>query len=158
MDINPHWEYVADQVMGGVSEGRLREEMFRGRMASVLRGDVSLANNGGFIQMAFDLRSNGAVFDASSWDGLELDVCGNGELYDIRLRTDQLTRPWQSFRTEIPTVHDWHTLRIGFDTFTSHRTDAIFDPVQLRRIGVLAIGREFHALIAIAGLRFYRKG
>lgn len=156
MDIDPHWEYVADQVMGGVSEGHLHEELFRGRMASVLRGDVSIANNGGFIQMASDLRSNGASFDASTWDGLELDVCGNGEHYDIRLRTDQLTRPWQSFRTEIPTMHDWQTIRIGFDTFTSHKTDATFDPQQLRRIGVLAIGREFHALIAVAGLRFYR--
>lgn len=158
MDINPHWEYVADQVMGGVSEGRLCREMFRGRMASVLRGEVSLANNGGFIQMASDLRSNGAGFDASAWDGLELDVCGNGERYDIRLRTDQLTRPWQSFRTEIPTVHDWHTLRIGFDAFLPHKTDSIFDPTQLRRIGVLAIGRAFHAQIAIAGLRLFRQG
>ena len=158
MDINPHWEYVADQVMGGISEGCLCKEMFRGRMASVLSGEVSLANNGGFIQMASDLRSNGAGFDASAWDGLELDVCGNGERYDVRLRTDQLTRPWQSFRTEIPTMHDWHTLRIGFDAFLPHKTDAFFDPTQLRRIGVLAIGREFHAQIAIAGLRFYRKG
>jgi hypothetical protein len=125
-------------------------------MASVLRGEVSLANKGGFIQMASDLRSNGASFDASTWDGLELDVCGNAELYDIRLRTDQLTRPWQSFRTEIPTMHEWHTLRIGFETFMAHKTEAIFDPQQLRRIGVLAIGREFHAVIAVAGLRFYR--
>lgn len=157
MDMNPHWEYVADQVMGGVSQGSLRQEMFRGRMASVLRGNVSLENNGGFIQMAFDLRSNGAGFDASPWEGLELDVCGNGALYDLRLRTDQLTRPWQSFRTEIPTLHDWQTLRIAFNTFLPHKTDTIFDPRHLRRIGVLAIGREFHALIAVAGLRFYRE-
>lgn len=156
MDIEPHWEYVADQVMGGVSEGHLYQELFRGRMAYVLRGNVSLANNGGFIQMASDLRSNGASFDASAWDGLELDVCGNEELYDVRLRTDQLTRPWQSFRAEITAMHDWRTIRIGFDAFMAHKTEVVFDPQQLKRIGVLAIGREFDALIAIAGLRFYR--
>lgn len=156
MELNPDWEYVADGVMGGVSNGGMHHEIFRGRRAVVLRGDVSLDNNGGFIQIAFDLRPDGTRMDASDHDGIELDVCGNDARYDLRLRTDQLTRPWQSFRAEFQALRDWHTVRIPFDAVVSHKTDALFDPTQLRRIGVLAIGRAFHAEVAVAGLRFFR--
>lgn len=156
MELYPKWEYVADAVMGGVSEGGVQQEMYRGRMATVLRGAVSLENNGGFIQIAFDLRPDGSGFNASDWDGIELVNCGNGERYDIRLRTDQLSRPWQSFRTEFTAAAEWQALRIPFATFMSHRTEAIFDPSQLRRIGVLAIGRAFQAELAVAGIRLYR--
>jgi hypothetical protein len=84
MDIDPTWEYVADNVMGGVSNGDMRQETYQGRKASVLYGDVSLDNNGGFIQIACNLGADENTFDASEWTGLELDVSGNGERYDIR--------------------------------------------------------------------------
>ena len=156
MDLYPEWEYVADRVMGGVSSGDMWSEVYSGREATVLRGDVSLKNNGGFVQIAFDLRLNGKVFDAHEWEGIELDVCGNGERYDIRLRTDQLTRPWQSFRAEFIALPVWHTVQVPFSGVVSHKTDRVFDSAQLRRVGILAIGREFHAEIAVAGVRLYR--
>lgn len=155
MDIDPQWEYVADNVMGGVSNGGMRQETHQGRKASVLYGNVSLDNNGGFIQIACHLGVDETTFDASEWTGLELDVSGNDEQYDVRLRTDQLTRPWQSFRTEFTASQEWQTLRVPFDTFISHKTDAIFDPAQLRRVGILAVGREFKAHVAVAGMRLY---
>lgn len=156
MQIDPEWEYVADGVMGGVSAGGMRHEMYHGRMATVLRGSVSLANNGGFVQIAFDLSADGTAFDASGWDGIALTVAGNAEDYDIRLRTDQLSRPWQSFRTTFTAPSDWQDSRLPFDTFTPHKTEAKFDPARLRRIGVLAIGRAFEAEVAIAEVRLYR--
>ncbi len=156
MEFNPDWEYVADGVMGGVSDGGLRHDTYHGRMAAVLRGRVSLDNNGGFVQIAFDLRPDGSGFNASDWDGLEVQLCGNGEGYDIRLRTDQLTRPWQSFRTEVTPLPEWQTLRLPFDRFLPHKTDVPFDPRHLRRIGVLGIGREFQAEVAIAAVGLYR--
>jgi hypothetical protein len=156
MKLNPKWEYVADGVMGGVSKGGMQQEMFRGRMATVLRGGVSLANNGGFVQIAFDLCHDGAGFDASDWDGIELETCGNGELYDIRLRTDQLTRPWQSFRSDFIGAPQWRNHRVAFDRVGAHKTDAHFDPSHLRRIGILAIGREFQAEVAVANISLYR--
>lgn len=156
MEFSPKWEYVADGVMGGVSQGGMQQEMFRGRMATVLRGNVSLENNGGFVQIAFDLCPDGTGFDERDWDGIALDVCGNDTTYDIRLRTDQLTKPWQSFRTEFTAQTEWQTLRIPFSAVVSHKTDAIFDRAQLRRIGILAIGREFTAEVAVAGVRLYK--
>ncbi|WP_370634887.1 CIA30 family protein [Roseivivax sp. GX 12232] len=152
MELHPDWEYVADAVMGGVSQGRMSCEDYRGRKATVLRGNVSLDNNGGFIQIAFDLCPDGSAFDASAWNGIALDLCGNGETYDIRLRTD----PWQSFRVSVTATEDWRTHIVPFETVTPHRTDVAFDPSGLRRIGILAIGREFHAEIAVAGVRLCR--
>lgn len=155
MDLDPRWKFAADTVMGGVSQGHMSHELFHGRMATVLRGDVSLANNGGFVQINFDLCPDGGCFDASAWDGVAFDLWGNGESYDIRLRTDQLTRPWQSFRSEISTNGTWQTLHVPFATLTAHKTDVTFDRARLRRIGIVAIGRVFHAEVAIARTRLY---
>jgi hypothetical protein len=154
MELNPQWDYVADGVMGGVSTGSVSHGTVQGRAAVRLRGEVSLENNGGFIQMAFDL-SGGAVMDASGWQGIEIEVYGNGASYELRLRTDQLTRPWQSFRTVFTAPARWQAVRMPWADFTGRKTDAIFDPARLRRIGVLAIGSEMSADIHLAAIRFY---
>lgn len=154
-ELTPHWDYVADTVMGGVSTGRATQEVVDGRDAIRLTGAVSLDNNGGFVQIAFDLTA-GAVFDASAFAGIALDVRGNGETYDLRLRTDALTRPWQSFQTAFIAPAEWTTIQLPFTAFAPHRTEATFDPARLRRVGILAIGREMQADIAVAGVRLYR--
>ena len=149
------WELVSDQVMGGVSDGRLTHEPVAGRPAHHLTGTVSLDNNGGFLQMALDLHPDGNAVDASGFAGLELDLRGNGQSYNIHLRTDDVTRPWQSYRQTVIASPDWTTHRLPFADFTAHRLEAPFDPATLRRIGIVAIGRAFHADIALGGLRFY---
>ncbi|MEL7213500.1 MAG: CIA30 family protein [Pseudomonadota bacterium] len=154
--LSPAWEYVADTVMGGVSSGGIAQETVQGRAATVLRGDVSLDNNGGFVQMASDLNAGGRLYDASDWDGVALEVCGNDATYDFRLRTDALSRPWQSFRTDFIAPDTWQTVRLPFADVSPHKTDAHFDPARLRRIGILAIGREMQAEIAVAAIHLYR--
>ena len=47
-------------------------------------------------------------------------------------------------------------MRLPFAEVTPHKTDAAFDPARLRRIGILAIGREMRAEIAVASVHFYR--
>lgn len=142
--------------MGGVSHGHVAREMEDGQPVYRLTGSVSLENNGGFVQMAFDLDEGGRAFDASGWKGIELDTRGNDELYDLRLRTAQLTRPWQSFRTAFVAPRDWERIRFPFGAFDPHRTDALFDPACLRRLGVLAIGRVFNADVSVRSVAFYR--
>jgi hypothetical protein len=156
LDLNPTWEYVADTVMGGVSTGRIQTITEDGREAVQLTGTVSLDNNGGFVQMAFDLMPDGGIFDASNYSGVVVTLRGNDEAYDLRLRTDELTRPWHSFRTEVTATSDWQTLRIPFSAFVPHRTEITLDPARLRRFGVLAIGRVFEADIAVAHVGLYR--
>ena len=152
MNLSPEWEYVADRVMGGVSTGQISQQ----DGATRLTGTVSLDNNGGFIQMAFDLVEGGGSFDASAWTGIEVDLRGNDETYELRLRTDQLTRPWHSFRAEFTASTKTTTLRLPFTSFEPHRTDVIFDPARLRRIGILAIGRVFDADVSVSAIRLYR--
>lgn len=156
MQLKPTWEYVSDTVMGGVSSGAIITERVAEREATRLMGQVSLQNNGGFIQMAFDLQSDGHPFDASAWNGVEIDVLGNDEAYDMRLRTDQLTRPWQSFRIVFTATKTWTKIHLPFDDFDPHRTECSFDPRRLRRIGILAFGRAFKADIAVSSIRLYR--
>ena len=96
--LGTRWQVLTDQVMGGVSRGQLTREIVDGREALRLRGDVSLANNGGFVQMALDLSPGGAAIDVSQWNGIEMTVRGAGETYGLHLRTADLLRPWESYR------------------------------------------------------------
>lgn len=150
-----HWELLSDQVMGGVSTGRLVRSPVRGRGAIHMQGDVSLANNGGFIQMALDLDPAGRSIDCSGFAGIEIEVTGNGEAYGLHLRTADVVRPWQSYRQSFEAGDAWQIVRLGFSGCLPHRIDVAFDPARLRRIGLVAIGRAFRADLAVASIRFY---
>lgn len=141
---------VTDGVMGGVSRGRLKADVVAGRRCLRLQGEVSLANNGGFLQAAFDLRADGGVLDASRLAGVLVTVLGNGEVYNLHLRSADLDRPWQSYRCEFHAAPGWHQHWRPFDRFSPHRTDRPLDPRRLRRVGVVAIGREFETDVCIA--------
>jgi hypothetical protein len=150
------WELIRDGVMGGRSTGTMRREVVAGRPAVHLTGEVSLENNGGFVQIALDLRPDGAAVDASAWRGIALDVVGNDETYNLHLRTKDVVRPWQSYRASFEAPPAWTTVRLPFAAFTAHRVDAPFDVQSLRRLGIVAIGRAFTADVAVGGIRFYR--
>ena len=153
--IDPEWEFVTDGVMGGESQGQMTKEQVRGHAATRLTGRVSLENNGGFLQMAFDFNAGGGPVDASAWSGIELILCGNGETYDLRLRTTDLDRPWQSFRSDFTAPAQWTTLRLPFAALTAHRTDAQFDACALRRLGLVAVGRAFAVDLAVREVAFF---
>jgi hypothetical protein len=153
--IGTRWQLVTDRVMGGVSDGTLVRESVSGRPALRMRGDVSLENNGGFVQMALDLAPDGGVVDASSWTGIELDVIGNDEDYGVHLRTDAVERPWQSYRQSFRAAAAWRTVQLAFADFVPHRIDVPLDVRRLRRIGLVAIGRTFSADLAVGGVRFF---
>ncbi|MEM7424998.1 MAG: CIA30 family protein [Pseudomonadota bacterium] len=150
------WEYVADRVMGGVSTGGMTREKVGGREAVRMRGDVSLDNNGGFIQIALDLSASGESIDASAWRGIALDILGNGEEYNLHLRTDDMRRHWQSYRQNFRAGSSWQTLLLPFNAFTAYRIEVPLDLKKLRRIGVVAIGRVFNADISVGGVRLYK--
>lgn len=150
-----HWELVSDRVMGGVSGGTMVRESVAGRTALRMRGAVSLENNGGFLQIALDLAPDGGAVDASRWTGIELGICGNGEVYNLHLRTADVTRPWQSYRHSFEAGAAWRRVRLSFAEYTPHRLEAPLDLTTLRRIGLVAIGRAFEADLALADARFY---
>jgi len=149
------WQMLSDAVMGGVSAGRMSREVVDGRPSIRMQGTVSLDNNGGFIQVALDLAPDGRAVDATGFTGIALDVLGNGEDYGVHLRTEDLSRPWQSYRASFTAGPAWQQIRLPFDGFLAHRTEAPLNLHRLRRIGIVAIGRAFAADVAIGGLRFY---
>ncbi len=150
------WQIFTDQVMGGVSRGTLTRESIAGRAAIRMRGNVCLEHNGGFVQMGLDLASDSGLLDAGLFEGVEMDVLGNGESYGVHLRTGDMTRPWQSYRQGFVATESWRTVRLPFDAFEPHRIGAPLDLRRLRRIGIAAIGRAFAADVALSRLCFYR--
>lgn len=149
------WTLISDRVMGGVSAGQVGQEIVAGRRAIRLRGGVSLENNGGFLQVALDLSRSGAPVDASRWTGIQVDVIGNGQSYNLHLRTTDLMRPWESYRQSFVASAVWRRVYLPFTDFVPHRTEQPLRLAQVRRIGIVAIGRAFAADVAIGDIRFY---
>lgn len=140
---------VSDRVMGGVGDGAWTLEDVAGCTALRLTCTVSTENGGGFRQIARDMAQAGGR------EGVELRVIGNGEAYNLHLKTDALEKPWQSFRAGFRAGPEWTSLRIPFAALTPHRTDAGFDPSGLRCLGLVAISRPFAVDLALARLSLY---
>jgi hypothetical protein len=81
------WALTSDRVMGGMSAGTMRREVVVGRDAIRMQGRVSLENDGGFLQVAIDLGNDAGEVDAPNWTGVQLDVFGNDQTYNLHLRT-----------------------------------------------------------------------
>lgn len=154
--LGTEWRGVSDRVMGGVSEASVSRTEADGRKGLHLRGDVRLENNGGFIQAALSLAPGGGTLDASDYRGIRLVVRGNGERYSLHLRTPDNVRPWQSYRAGFTAGTDWQTVDLPFAAFAPYRLDAPLDVTQLRRIGLVAIGRAFSADVMVSSVELYR--
>lgn len=149
------WRLITDQVMGGVSDGRLTLDTIDNRACLRLHGDVRLENRGGFLQAALDIKDTPA-FDASEYQGILLEVAGNNEAYNLHLRTDDVWLPWQAYRASFQAPAGWHTIRLPFTEFIGYRIGSPLNLQQLERIGIVAIGRAFKADLCVASLALYR--
>jgi hypothetical protein len=148
------WRGFSDRVMGGVSRETVALATIDGRRCVRLTGEVSLENNGGFIQMALDLSRDG-LLDASAYSGLRLLVRGNGEVYNVHLRNPDTVRPWQSYRASFKAPESWQEIQLPFVQFKPYRLDVPLDVSRLRRLGIVAIGRPFQADLCVAEISLY---
>ena len=145
------WEYIADTVMGGVSEGSagyVEEE------ASIrLSGTVSTKNNGGFIQVRTSITS----VDLKEKKGIRIQVKGNNEIYNIHLRNGSSRLPWQYYAAEFMAPDNWVTIELPFSTFKKSSTfmKTSMDPTSLKSVGVVAYGRDYIADILIRNIELY---
>lgn len=153
--IGTDWRVMTDTVMGGISDGRIEPSVIAGRPCLRLSGAVSLENNGGFVQASLDLGASGAL-DASGYDGIELDVYGNDERYNLHLRTADTRIVWQSYRAGFHAAPRWQTVRLPFAAFQPYRISQPLDLKTLRRLGLVAIGREMRADLCVARIGLYR--
>lgn len=153
--LGSEWRLVTDGVMGGVSQGQLFLDEIAGRPCLRLRGNISLENNGGFVQAALDLPHD-SLPNVADYMGVLIQVYGNGEQYNVHLRTRDMWLPWQSYRATFTAANQWQTLRLPFAVFEAHRIGQPLDIRQLKRIGLVAIGREFEADLCLGGIALYR--
>lgn len=153
-NLGEEWSLVTDDVMGGLSTGKLSLHSYKGKNCLRMQGDVSTENNGGFVQIALDLAESGS-FDASAYDGVELEISGNNQSYNIHFRTAGLWFPWQSYRSSFDANENWQTIRVPFTEVEAYKTGQSFKPNKLKRIGIVAIGRDFEADLCLASIKFY---
>jgi hypothetical protein len=153
-NLGTEWRLITDRVMGGVSSGQLTLDTIMEGKCLRMQGEVSTDNNGGFVQMALPL-SDAGNFDASGYKGVEIEVTGNSEVYNIHLRTSTLWLPWQSYRASFMAKQGWQTIRIPFKQLEAYGTTRAFRPDKLERIGLVGIGRDFQADLCLASMRFY---
>jgi hypothetical protein len=136
------WSYLADTVMGGVSEGAARME----DGALRLTGTVSTENRGGFIQVRTDM--DGAPEGSR---GLRIEVRGNGEAYFIHLRTRRTRLPWQYYQARFETSADWREVALSWNDFrpSGRLLPAEPSPGDLRSVGLVAYGRDHQADVSM---------
>ncbi|MBS91965.1 MAG: NADH:ubiquinone oxidoreductase [Rickettsiales bacterium] len=136
------WEFVSDQVMGGVSTGKLelhgdgKEKFLR------LKGNVSTKNNGGFIQFrsSFDIIND-------DYKGIRLKVRGIPSDYFVHIRTKFLFLPWQYYSGRFSVESDWQEVEILFEDFkkSNFYQPSEFDASEIDSIGFVAFGKDFEA-------------
>jgi hypothetical protein len=153
-NLGSEWRLFTDQVMGGVSTGSLSLDRYLGRDCLRIKGQVFTQNNGGFVQIALDLTAD-KPYDASAYEGIVLDVAGNNEQYNLHLRTSGLWLPWQSYRAGFKATDQWNTIKIPFAQLKPYRTTRALRTDKIKRLGLVAIGREFNADLCVGSVKFY---
>jgi NADH dehydrogenase [ubiquinone] 1 alpha subcomplex assembly factor 1 len=135
-DPGSRWVAVNDGVMGGRSVGT--PSLVDGVLQ--FRGNLSLANNGGFSSV----RTVGQSFDLSDGTAVVLRVRGDGRTYQLRLATEARYRGIAvSYGGEFDTVAEqWIEVRVSLDSLTptvrgSRLDGPPFNPTGVREIGLL---------------------
>ena len=148
------WCFVTDKVMGGVSKGSL--ELIKEDNAAYykMEGDISTANNGGFIQFRTMIQNHPKD---KLFKGIRIKVRGNNEEYAIHLRTKYLFLPWQYYESKFMANNEWKIIELPFSSFikSNFYQPSNFSSIDVQSIGIVAIGRNFKANIDLASIELY---
>ena len=147
------WQFFTDQVMGGKSNGKLEFFSEENNHFARMTGDVSIKNNGGFIQFRADIIEK---FD-NSFKGIKLKVRGNNQNYFIHIRTTGSVLPWQYYDKEFFASNEWNEVELNFSDFKKSSTfmRKKFKASSIKTIGIVAYGREHKAKIEVSEISIY---
>lgn len=142
------WDYVSDQVMGGVSDGQATFVVDDTASFVRLTGAVSTDNNGGFIQVR-RLIQNGLPEDMQA---VHLQVRGNGQQYYLHIRTSESRIPWFYYQAAFTASSEWSeiTLPLGAFKASTPALPAVFDPVKINSLAIVAYGRNHAADVSVS--------
>ena len=147
------WDYIADTVMGGVSTGAAQFVQESSGSYVRLSGEVSTANNGGFIQVRRQLPS---PLPAGT-TGLRLKVRGNGSAYFVHLRTKGTRLPWQYYQASFPTTQGWTEIQLKLTDFvpSGRLMRTVPQATAITSVGIVAFGRDHSALVEVSEVDWY---
>ena len=148
------WNFIPDQVMGGVSTGKFMVETVDGVLCYRMTGDVSTKNNGGFIQMRTKLSPE---INSKDYDGVYLKVYGNKKNYNLHLRTGLTLAPWQYYSYTFTTKNNWIEIRAPFEQF---KKSNFYQPKNIlgqsiKSVGLVAGFDNFSSDICLSEIGFY---
>ena len=147
------WEFITDQVMGGVSTGNVSFMTEKGTSYARMTGNVSLENNGGFIQFRRRVTSH---FEKSK-QGLELKLRGNDQQYFVHIRTTGTFLPWQHYHAPFSSNSDWTIVRIPFSMFerSSGFLSKKITAKNIRSIGIVAFGKKHEVQLDVKQISIF---
>lgn len=147
------WVYLTDRVMGGISEGTVQFEDQGIDQVIRLSGEVSTANNGGFIQV----RSPVLWEAAKGKTGIRLTVKGNGDQYFLHIRSTDTRLPWHYYQHSFQASGAWSEISLPFEDFekSSSLLRATLGQSKIKTIGIVAYGKDYSADVSVKRLEFY---
>tara|TARA_A100001388_G_scaffold263847_1_gene234617 strand:- start:2212 stop:2796 length:585 start_codon:yes stop_codon:yes gene_type:complete len=148
------WNFITDQVMGGVSTGKFIVQDVDGVKCYRMIGDVSTKNNGGFIQIRAKLSPE---VNTKKYNGIYLKVYGNDKNYNIHLRTGLTLAPWQYYSYTFVATRNWNKIRAPFQEF---KKSNFYQPKSIlgqnvKSVGLVAGFNDFKSDVCLAEIGFY---
>ena len=146
------WTYIADNVMGGISEGGVEFNLVDSNVYALLSGNVSTENNGGFIQIRRELKN----IDLSKAKSIRVYARGNNEKYYIFLRTTGTILPWQYYSHEFTVNEEYNEFIMPIKDFKKSGTLLAkqVNPKKITSVAIVAYGRDHVAEIYVKELEF----
>ena len=146
------WTYIADNVMGGISDGRVEFNLVDSNVYALLSGNVSTENNGGFIQIRRELKN----IDLSKAKSIRVYARGNNEKYYIFLRTTGTILPWQYYSHEFTVNEEYNEFIMPIKDFKKSGTLLAkqVNPKKITSVAIVAYGRDHVAEIYVKELEF----
>ena len=155
-DSGKYWQYVSDRVMGGVSDGQVTIEQDGEMYYARLTGNVSTANNGGFIQLRSGVSFANTEKDGKNLIGVRLNVRGNGETYDIHIITNDRAYYGDYYSATFQADSDWKMIDLPFNKFERKRYNTSkLDAKNIRSFSITAYGRDFTSDVSVSTIEFY---
>jgi len=146
------WTYIADNVMGGISDGGVEFNLVDSNVYALLSGHVSTENNGGFIQIRRELKN----IDLSKAKSIRVYARGNNEKYYIFLRTTGTILPWQYYSHEFTVNEEYNEFIMQIQDFKKSGTLLAkqINPKKITSVAIVAYGRDHVAEIYVKELEF----
>jgi hypothetical protein len=121
-DSGKYWQYISDQTMGGVSSGQVTLEQDGDLSFARLTGNLSTSNNGGFIQLRLGVSFATSEEHDKALRGVRLNVRGNGETYNIFIRTNETRSYSDYYSASFKTGTNWEVIELPFEQFKRKRS------------------------------------